>query len=75
MAGQHHQCNEYELGQTPGDGEGQACCRPWGHKESDTTGQLNNTRTINELKIKACEFMNFNIFLKRGNNKSSLVIQ
>ena len=23
MAGQHHQCNEHELGQTPGDGEGQ----------------------------------------------------
>ena len=29
IAGQHHQCNEHELGQTPGDGEGQgglACC-------------------------------------------------
>ena len=41
MAGQHHQCNEYELGQTPGDGEGQgglACCSPWGHKELDMTG-------------------------------------
>ena len=23
--------------QTPGDGEEQACCSPWGHKESDTT--------------------------------------
>ena len=23
MAGQHHQCNGHELGQTPGDGEGQ----------------------------------------------------
>ena len=23
MAGQHHQCNEHELGQTPGDGKGQ----------------------------------------------------
>ena len=31
--------------QFPGDGEGQgslACCSPWGHKESDTTEQLNN---------------------------------
>ena len=31
MVGQHHQCNERELGQTPGDGEGQgglACCSP-----------------------------------------------
>ena len=23
MAGQHHQCSEHELGQTPGDGKGQ----------------------------------------------------
>ena len=32
-----------------GDGEGQeslACCGPWGHKESDTTEQLNNN-TLN----------------------------
>ena len=31
--------------QAPGDGEGQgslACCSPWGHKESDMTGWLNN---------------------------------
>ena len=35
MVGWYH-----ELGQTPGDGEGQgslACCSPWGRKESDTT--------------------------------------
>ena len=34
IAGQHYRCNEYELGQIPGDGEGQqglACCSPWGH--------------------------------------------
>ena len=34
-----------ERGQTPGDGEGQgslACCRLWGHKQSDTTQQLKN---------------------------------
>ena len=40
MAGRNHQCNEHELGQTLGDGEGQeglACCSPWGHKESDAT--------------------------------------
>ena len=46
MAGRHHQCNEHELGQIPGDGEGQrglACCSPWGHKESDTTERLNWT--------------------------------
>ena len=34
MAGWHHRCNESELGQTLGDGEGQgglACCSPWSH--------------------------------------------
>ena len=44
MAGWHPLCNEHELGQTPGNGEGQGglvCCSPWGHKESDMTGQLN----------------------------------
>ena len=43
MAGWHHRCNEHELGQTPGDGEGQGdliCCSPWGRKEMDTTGRL-----------------------------------
>ena len=33
MAGWNHQCNGHELGQTPGDGEGQgglACYSPWG---------------------------------------------
>ena len=35
MAGQHHRCNEYELVQTVGDGEGQgglAFCSPWGSR-------------------------------------------
>ena len=41
MTGRHHQCNEHELGQTLGKGEGQGglvCCYPWGHKESDIMG-------------------------------------
>ena len=45
MAEWHHQCNGHEFGQTPGDGGGQgslACCSPRGHKELDTTEQLNN---------------------------------
>ena len=49
MAGQHHQCNEHELRQTPGDGEGQGGLEyssPWGHKESDTTGRLNNSNLV-----------------------------
>ena len=40
MVGWHHQVNELELGQTTGDGEGQASqvhCSPWGREESDMT--------------------------------------
>ena len=46
--GWHHPLNGHEFGQTPRDSEGQgslACCSPWGHKESDTTEQLNNNNT------------------------------
>ena len=45
MARWHHRCNGHEPGQTLGDGEeqrGLECCSPWGCKELDTTGQLNN---------------------------------
>ena len=47
MVGWHHQFNGHELGQTPGDGEGQGglvCRSPWGHKVSDMMGRLNNNR-------------------------------
>ena len=40
LVGWHHWFNGHELGQTPGDGEGQgglACCSPWGRKELDRT--------------------------------------
>ena len=40
MVGWHHWFNTHELGQTPGDGEGQeglACCSPCCFKESDMT--------------------------------------
>ena len=43
----HHQLNGHEFEQTLGDSEGQGslvCHSPWGHKESDTTEQLNNNR-------------------------------
>ena len=46
MVGWHHRLNGHEFEQALGDGEGQgslACCSPWGHKESDTTEQLNNS--------------------------------
>ena len=49
MAEWHHQLNGHEFVQTPGDGEGQetlVCCSPYGHKELDTTEQLNNNMDI-----------------------------
>ena len=44
MVGWPHQFHGLEFEQVPGDSEGQggpACCSPWGHKELDTTEQLN----------------------------------
>ena len=41
----------HDFEQAPGDGEGQgslACCSPWGHKELDTTEQLNSTELNND---------------------------
>ena len=46
MAGWHHQLDGRESEWTPGVGDGQgglACCDSWGHRESDTTEQLNWT--------------------------------
>ena len=44
MVGWHHGLDGHEFEQAPrgGDGQGsQACCSPWGHKELDTTEQMN----------------------------------
>ena len=44
MVGWHHQLKGHGFGWTLGVGDGQgglACCGSWGHKESDTTEQLN----------------------------------
>ena len=43
MVGWHHRLDGHELEPAPGDGGGlgsRACCRPCGHKESDTTERL-----------------------------------
>ena len=40
----HHRLGGHEFEQAPGVGDRQgslACCSPWGHKELDTTNQLN----------------------------------
>ena len=47
--GWHHRLNGHEFEQAPGVGEGQgslACCSTWGHKELDTTEQLNWTELL-----------------------------
>ena len=44
MVGWHHRLDVHGFGWTPGVGDGQGglvCCGSWGHKESDTTEQLN----------------------------------
>ena len=48
MVGWHHWLDGHEFEQTLGVGNGQeslACCSPWGHKELDTTEQLNWTES------------------------------
>ena len=50
---ENHQLDGHEFKQAPGGGDGQgslACCSPRGHKESDTTEQLNRTEEAEEKK-------------------------
>ena len=54
MAGWHHWLNGRQFEWTPGVGDGQgalACCGSWGHKESDTTEQLNCTELNPTVKL------------------------
>ena len=54
LVGWHHRLKGHECEQTLGEGEGQgnlARCSPWGHRESDTTEQLNNKRQISNCNI------------------------
>ena len=52
MVRPHHQLNGHEFEETPGDTEGQgmACCIPWGHKGSDTTERLKNNKINGKVK-------------------------
>ena len=66
IAGWHHWYNEHELGQTPGDGEGQGslvCCSPRSPKESDTTGRLNNNNN-NWKRVILCYFSYFKSLIR-----------
>ena len=52
MVGWHHLLDGHECEQTLGDGEGQgslASCSPWGHKELDTTWQMNDNFNVDML--------------------------
>ena len=54
MVGWHHQLTGLGFGWTPGVGdrqEGLAWCSSWGHKESDTTEQLNWSESRDYLAI------------------------
>ena len=60
MVGWHRQLKGHEFEQAPGDSEGRgslACCSPWGHRDSDTTEQLNNKNSsFQERKTgKSCQ--------------------
>ena len=51
MFGWHHRLNGYEFEQALGDDEGQGslvCFSPWGHKELDTTEQMNNKKSLSK---------------------------
>ena len=54
MVGWHHQLNEHEFEQAPGDDEGQgslACCSPWGQRvEHDL---VTEQQQINKLVIQS----------------------
>ena len=55
MVGWHHQFSGHELGQTPGDGEGQgslACYIPCDCKELDMTWQLNKNNISKTVEFR-----------------------
>ena len=66
--GWHHRLNGHEFEWTPGVSDGQgglACCRPWGHKELDTTEWLNWTVTYRFL-FNLCTKTLIKLFLFEG---------
>ena len=69
MAGWHHWLDGHESEWTPviGDGQGGlACCDSWGHKESDTTEQLNWTDAWSNMVILLSYFWSyFNVVSKK----------
>ena len=73
MVGWHHWLNGRGFGWTLGVGDGQGglmCCSSWGHKESDTTEQLNwtemmfctSTRITSFLSCPSSALSSFDVF-------------
>ena len=59
MVGWHHRLDGHGFGWTPGFGDGQGglpCCGSWGHKESDTTEQLNLTELMSSFQLASMAF-------------------
>ena len=57
MVGWHRGLNGHEFEQTLGVSEGQGsllCCSPWGHKESDMTQLLNNSKRLVQWCFSRC---------------------
>ena len=77
MVGWHHHLNGCEFVQTPGNSERQSilvCCSAWGHKELDTTQQLNNNNGIqNNYYNKSCSVPPKKF--KGSSERASLVVQ
>ena len=84
MAGWHHWLDGRESEWTLGVGDGQgglACCNSWGHKESDTTEQLNwmllgflverscLEETSSQRKMQRSTFSEKNVTIKWENSK------
>ena len=66
MVGWDYKLNGHEFEEALGDGErqgNQACCGPWGLKESDTTERLNNNSIYEfqflHILINSCYFSIF----------------
>ena len=75
MVGWHPRLNRHEFEQIPRDSEGQgslACCRPWSHKQYNTSEQLNWTDTWHGPLVTN---LNKNIFIIKFHIKTIPVVQ
>ena len=71
MFGWHHRFNGHESEWTPGVGDGQgglACCRPWGHKESNMTERLNELNWTETSHVQRLWDSKFLLFGKKDKN-------